>query len=282
MNLGAWQLDTVSGGTFQLDGGTMFGVVPKPLWEKFHAPDERNRIPSGTNCVLARNGTHTVLVDTGYGGKLSDRERKIYDIQPGEPLLDNLASLGVAPEEVDTVVLSHLHFDHAGGATRYDEHGELTPTFPKARYVVQQREWEDAMSCASELRGAYPMDNLAPLEEADQLDLIDGDTEILPGLRSRVTGGHTAGHQAFFFLSQKQVAIYLGDLCPMASHTPALWCMAYDTFPLTTRRQKPIVLGEAADQGWLVLWDHDPDMVACRLERDEKREFRVVEPLPTL
>ena len=196
MIVGDWQVDTVSGGPFRLDGGAMFGVVPKPVWEKSLAADEKNRIPMETNCVLARDGSQVVLIDTGYGSKLSDVERGRLDAVPGNVLVENLARLGVAPEDVDTVVFSHLHFDHAGGGTRNSEQGEVVPTFPRAAYVAGQQEWEDAMSGCAELRGAYPVENLSPIEQAGKLRLIrDGDA-VAPGWIARQTGGHTRGHQA--------------------------------------------------------------------------------------
>ncbi len=277
VNLGNWQLDTVSGGRFRLDGGTMFGIVPKVLWERLAPADDRNRIPLATNCVLARDGTHTVLVDTGYGGKLTEKEREIFVAQPGEPLLDSLAALGVAAEDIDLVVLSHLHFDHAGGGTRRTPDGRLAPTFPKATYVVQRTEWVDATSGAAELEGAYPAENVLPLAEHGRLRLIDGDVEIVPGLTSVATSGHTAGHMALRWASGGQTAVYLGDLCPTSAHLRRMWGMGYDVLPLETRRRKPDMLGQAADGGHVVLWDHDPNMAACLVQRDPQREFVVVQ-----
>ncbi|MCH8045263.1 MAG: MBL fold metallo-hydrolase [Planctomycetes bacterium] len=282
MNLGNWQLDTVSGGRMRLDGGTMFGMVPKPMWEKLQPADERNRIRAATNCVLARDGDHTVLIDTGYGGKFSDRQRAHASLEAGEPMVESLAVIGVSPEDIDTVVLSHLHFDHAGGGTRSDDGENLRPTFPKARYVVHGVEWEDATGGAAELHGAYPLENLLPIEEAGQLDLIEADVEILPGLRSRVTGGHTRGHQALIFESGGQTAVYPADLCPMIAHVRQMWYTAFDTHPLQTRRYKPQLLGEAVEGNWWILWDHDPDVAASRLARDEKHEFVAVETMATL
>ncbi len=277
VSIGNWELQTVSGGRFMLDGGAMFGVVPKPLWERAISPDQRNRIPLATNCLLARNGQHTVLVDTGYGSKLSEKEREIYSSAPGSPLVENLATIGLGPEDIDLVVFSHLHFDHAGGGTQRAAGGTLQPAFPKATYVAQRREWIDAISGAAELRGSYPPENLLPLHEAGQLRLIDGDETIVPGLLAMVTGGHTAGHQALAFRSGGDTAVYLGDLCPTRAHLPSLWCMAYDVYPLDTRRRKPAMLGQAADENWLVFWDHDPDRPCSRLVRDERREFRAVD-----
>jgi len=277
--VGNWELCSVSGGRFALDGGAMFGVVPKPLWQRVTTADDRNRIPLQTNCLLARDGKHTVLVDTGYGGKLSDKERELNAAEPGTPLLENLAALGVSPEEIDLVVFSHLHFDHAGGGTVWEEGGtgRIVPAFPKATYVAQRREWEDATSGVPELRGSYPLKNLLPLQEAGCLRLIDGDEPIVPGLAAMVTGGHTAGHHALLFQSGGQTAAYLGDLCPTTAHLPTMWCMAYDVYPLDTRRRKPAVLGQAADENWLVCWDHDPLTPWSRILRDPQREFRAVD-----
>lgn len=282
MQLGSWQLDTVSGGHVRMDGGTMFGVVPKALWEKQKPADELNRIQMATNCVLARNGELTVLVDTGCGGKQSQRQREILALEDGEPLLVSLAALGVKPQDVDVVVLSHLHFDHAGGTTRRDGSDRIVPAFPKARYLVNRLEWQDATSGAPELRGMYLAEDFLPLEEAGQLELTDGDVEITAGLSTWLTGGHTRGHQMLVFRSEGQTAIYVADICPMTSHVRSHWCMSYDVDLLTTRRLKPQILGRAADEGWLVLWDHDSDMAASRLARDEKREFVVVKPMERL
>lgn len=282
MNLGNWQLDSISGGRFKLDGGAMFGVVPKPLWEKLQPADEQNRIRMATNCLLLRDGRHTILIDTGTGTKHDDRTRAQIAVEPGDCLVDNLAAVGVSVDDVDTVILTHLHFDHAGGATRRNAAGAVVPTFPRARYVVQRGEYELAASGASELRGVYPSEHFEPLMQAGQLDLLAGAGEILPGVSSLITPGHTRFHQSIVIQSNGQAACYVADLCPMAAHVRSHWCMAYDTEVLETRRHKPRLLGQAADEEWLILWDHDPDMVACRLVRDAKREFAVVEPRAAL
>ena len=282
MRLGSWQLDTVSGGKMLLDGGTIFGIIPKAMWQKVQPADENNRIQIATNCVLARDGRHTVLVDTGYGGKFSDKERGRAGLEPGEPLLASLAALGVSPEEIDTVALSHLHFDHAGGGTRKDATGKIVTTFPNARYFAQRGEWQTALSGVPELRGAYPLEHLLPVEESGRLILLEGDGEIVPGLSGQVTGGHTEWHQALVFSSEGETAVYLGDLCPTAASVRTFWGMSYDTDPLETRRRKPLLLGQAADEGWLLMWDHDPKIAAGRIARDPDREFVVTDPMPAL
>ncbi len=166
MQLGNWQLDSLNGGMFRLDGGVMFGVVPKTLWQAVAQPDQRNRILCANRCVLARDGTHTVLIDTGYGGKYGPLDRRFYAMEPGEPLVASLVSLGVTPDEIDTVVFSHLHFDHVGGATRHDQHAQLVLTFPQARHVVGRWEWHDATRGGEELQTAYARDGILPLADA--------------------------------------------------------------------------------------------------------------------
>jgi len=189
----------------------------------------------------------------------------------------SLAALGVAPAEVDAVLLSHLHWDHAGGATAYAEVRRLAPAFPSATYFVNRWEWEDATSRRPELAGSYAEENFAPLEAAGQLVLLDGDSEIAPGLSTRVTGGHTRGHQAFVFRAGDEAAVYPGDLCPVVTHLRRMWCAAYDVSPLETRKRKMELLGEIADQGWWILWDHDPEIAASRLERHKSKDFVVTE-----
>jgi glyoxylase-like metal-dependent hydrolase (beta-lactamase superfamily II) len=273
MKFGSMELKTVSGGLCFLDAGTLFGVVPKFLWERKLQADDRNRIPQETNCVLATIDGRNVLVDTGYGSKLPEKQQRNLTSEPGDPLLRNLKEAGFEPEDIDVVVFSHLHFDHAGGGTRTNDAGEIVPSFPNAEYIAQRREWVMATSGLPELRGAYPQENLLPLQDSGQLRLIDGNVEIMPGLRSLVTGGHTEGHQALLFESAGQTAVFLGDICSSRMHLPVLWCMAYDTNLMQTRRSKADLLGEIADNDWLALLDHDPDYAAVRLSRDDRSDF---------
>jgi glyoxylase-like metal-dependent hydrolase (beta-lactamase superfamily II) len=282
MQLGQWQLDSVRGGDLWLDGGVVFGVVPKTLWAKVMAPDENNRIRISTNCVLARNGRHTVLIDTGYGGKYPPLDRRFYGMESGNPLLESLARLGVAPNDIDRVVLSHLHFDHAGGATCYDDRRVLVPAFPRARHIIGRLEWEDATGGAPELQTAYSMDNLTPLADSGVIELIDGNAEIVSGLRARLTGGHTRGHLALVFESAGEVALCIGDVCASTAHLHPMWNLSYDTYPLDTHRVKPQLLAEAARGKWWIIWPHDPHVVAARVECHPKRGFIVVDPRSSL
>lgn len=282
MKLGSIELTTVSGGVCHLDAGTLYGVVPRVLWERKTPADEKNRIPQQTNCVLAQMDSRNVLIDTGYGSKLPEKQRKNLSSEPGDPLVRNLAEVGLSPEDIDMVVFSHLHFDHAGGATKINDAGEVVPAFPNAEYVAQRREWVIATSELPELRGAYPQENLWPLHASGQLRLIDGNVEILSGLRAIVTGGHTEGHQALVFESGDETAVFLGDICGTRAHLPVLWCMAYDTNLLQTRRIKADLLGEIADSNWLALLDHDPEYAAIRLNRDDRADFVASELIETL
>lgn len=282
MQWGDFELNVVSGGRLRFDGGSMFGVVPKALWERKAPADEHNRIAMDTNCLLVRGGGRTMLVDTGYGTKLSAKLRGLFSLEEGDVLVENLARHGVQPQDVDTVILTHLHFDHAGGATRRNADGQLVPTFPQARHVVQRVEWDTAAGGARELGDAYPPENFLPLEETGVIELLDGDTDIAPGVRLQVTGGHTAGHQAVLIESGGRTAFCPVDLCPMRAHLKQLWCMAFDLFPLDSRRRKAEWLGRAADERWLVVWSHDPEVVAGYLQRDARAEFVVVQGSGTL
>jgi glyoxylase-like metal-dependent hydrolase (beta-lactamase superfamily II) len=277
MRLGDFELTILSGGRYRIDAGTMFGVVPKALWERVFPPAADNTIPQATNCLLVESGDRRVLIDTGYGSKLSDKQRKIFQAEPGDPLLASLAERGLTPDDIDTVILSHLHFDHAGGATKIDEAGRLVPAFPRAECVAQRLEWVNATAEFPELIAAYPLDNLLPLRDSGQLRLIDGDVEIVPGIRGIVTGGHTAGHMALVLESGGETAMFLADLCPTWRHLPTLWGMSYDVDMLQVRRMKPRLLGEIADRGWLAIVDHDPEHALARLRRDERRDFAVEE-----
>jgi len=276
MQLGNWQLDTVNGGMFRLDGGVMFGVVPKHIWKHVATPDEQNRILCANHCVLARDGRHTVLVDCGYGGRYALLDRKFYDMEPGEPLLESLAELGVAPEEVDHVVFSHLHFDHVGGALRGDKSSSRL-TFPNASHVVGSWEWEAACSGLPELQTAYPSQDICSLGELTRPRLIEDGEEIVPGMFARTTGGHTRGHLSLMFRSNGHTACYPGDICPSTYHLRRMWHLSYDVYPLDTRRNKIQLLSEAADDQWWMLWNHDPTTAVSRVVRDTKREFIATE-----
>jgi len=264
MRLGEFEVEIVSGGRFKLDGGGMFGVIPRPLWTRLQQPDERGRIQLDTNCLLVRTPDELVLIDTGNGPKLTPKEQAIYDLDPGDTLLANLAEKGVRPEEITTVLLTHLHMDHVGGASRI-EGEETVPEFPNARYVVQRVEWEDAVANRSHMRISYRPENLAPLERSGRLELLDGDTEVLPGIRTHVAGGHTRAHQSVFVRSQGETLFYPADLCPTPAHLRPAYNMGYDMMPYESMVAKGEALARAAAEGWLLVFDHEAEQRSGRV-----------------
>lgn len=275
LKFGDLELKIVSGGALRIDGGNMFGVVPKLLWQRKCEPDDRNRIAMDCNCLLISSPNGKTLIDTGYGSKGSDRQKRNHSLEDGNPIIDNLAAIGVAPGEITCVIFSHLHFDHAGGGTLRDDNGELRPAFPNARHIVQKDEWNDANANLPELAGAYFHDDFKPIELAGLLELVDGDAELHPGIRVEQSGGHTRGHQIIQLESEGQRAVFLADLCPLAAHLPTMWSMAYDQDPLHVRRTKPAILGRAADNDSLLIFEHDPEIRAARIQRDAKNDFAI-------
>ncbi|MCA9179592.1 MAG: MBL fold metallo-hydrolase [Planctomycetales bacterium] len=272
-----WQVQLVSGGRFLTDGGAMFGVVPKSLWSRTIDVDDQNRIQQDTCCLLVRGGGRVILVDTGYGGKLSEKQRAWMGAETGAPLLRSLARHGVAPTDVTDVVFSHLHYDHCGGASILpDESDVASPAFPNATHHVQALEWEIAHDDSPELKGAYPRENLTPLADV-RWQFADGESDLWPGFRVVPSPGHTMGHQSIVISTERETIAYLGDLVPTSRHFPTLWCMAYDVHLLATRRSKLQLLGQAADHGWTVVLNHDPDRPTARVQRDQRKGFRIAE-----
>ncbi len=267
MQWGDFLIHRVSDGGLWLDGGAMFGVVPKPLWSKQTTPDERNRIPLGLNCLLIRTPRKNVLIDTGCGHKYSPKEIDIYRIEHPTDVVQQLAGLGLQPEDVDLVINTHLHFDHCGGNTRIDG-GRAVPTFPNATYVVRHQELADASRPNERTRATYFEHNWKPLEERGQLQVIGEDCEILPGIRLINTPGHTLGHQSVLIESRGQTLLYIADLCPTTAHLPLPWIMGYDLYPMTTLETRKRIYAQAAQQGWLLFFEHDPRNFAGYLRQE--------------
>ena len=263
----------VSGGRFKLDGGSVFGIVPKPLWEKIRPADEHNRVDMNTNCLLVRTGSSHILIDTGYGNKMAEKNRRIYGMS-GTTIVDSLAAIGVKAADIDLVILSHLHFDHAGGATVSDLEGHLYPAFPEAKYVVQKGEWEDAINGYATMTSSYLEENYAPLIDQNMLTLLDGDVEVWDRIRVQITGGHTRHHQMVLIESDEATVVYAGDILPMTTHLRTAYNMAYDLFPYDSMIQKSRVLEQAASEGWIIIWDHDPNVPAGRVYHEGERRYR--------
>ncbi|HUB02814.1 MAG TPA: MBL fold metallo-hydrolase [Terriglobales bacterium] len=269
--LGDFELTIVSDGTYFLDAGSFFGVVPKTMWSKKVTPDDQNRLDAGLNSLLIRTGEKNILVETGIGNKLSDKLVQIYK-QPAK-LLDNLHTLGLAPEDIDIVINTHLHFDHCGWNTirRGDA---IVPTFPKATYYVQRKEWEHGRLQLERDAISYMSPNYDPLVESGQMILLDGDREIVPGISVKVFPGHTANMQAVIVESgsggSKKKACYISDLIPTSNHLDLTWVMAFDLFPLTTIESKKKYYAEAIPERWLTVFTHDDQVPWGYVEKGER------------
>ncbi|MCP4231055.1 MAG: MBL fold metallo-hydrolase [bacterium] len=259
IKLGNIELALLNLGDYMIDGGAAYGVIPKPFWEKVTPPDERNRMKMAVNVLLIRAHKSNILVDAGFGDKMSEKKRTIFGIEEQPDVTGLLAEAGVSPDDINTVVLTHLHFDHAGGLTYYDDSGELQLTFPNAVHIVQAREWEEANHPNELNAAAYPGENIEPLEEKAHLKIIDGSYRITRGVSTVVTGGHTTSHQIIRVQSQRQVAVFLSDLVPTRHYVNLPYITAYDYFPLTTLNEKRNLFRRAATRGYLTLLAHDPE-----------------------
>ncbi|MBN2026777.1 MAG: MBL fold metallo-hydrolase [Actinobacteria bacterium] len=254
--LGEWELVALSDGFFRLDGGSMFGVIPKPLWERKKPADERNRIRLGLNSLLVKTPQALVLLESGIGDKMSPKEEDLYGLERQNSLLRALEEEGCDPEDIDFVIHSHLHLDHCGWATR-EADGIFKPTFPRARYVVQSREWDAATNPDLRSRASYDERDFSALERKGLLAPVDGEAEILPGIRVMHTGGHTPGHQVTYFESEGARCVFLGDLVPTQAHLKVNWHMGWDLFPLELMEVKGKVLMEAVRRRDLLFFTHE-------------------------
>ena len=255
MKIGDVELSLVSDGTIRVDGGLMYGVVPKVTWKALSPADSKNRVLVGLNCLLIRSGGKIILIDTGVGTKHTSHNKTVFAMKAGE-LINDLKVHGLGVEDIDLVALTHLHFDHAGGCTRRSYGDEPVPTFPKATYLVQRQDWEEAAYPSERTSGAYMPEDFLPLEESRQLELLDGDAEIAPGVWLRVTGGHTRGHQIVTIESGDQKVACLGDVLPTAHHLPLHYISAGDIHPTDTLECKRQLLGQAVKERWLLLLSH--------------------------
>jgi glyoxylase-like metal-dependent hydrolase (beta-lactamase superfamily II) len=268
--LGSLELVPLSDGFFALDGGAMFGVVPKPLWERVAPADARNRIRMGMRPLLVR-GERTVLIDAGCGDKMDAKSAEIYAFDRARHLDHALAGAGLSATDIDVVLASHLHFDHAGGFTARGPHGVVRPRFPRAQYIARTGEWEDATHPHVRNRASYFGENYVPLSEAGVLTLVDGDGEVAPGIRVRRTGGHTMHHQIVMIESRARTAVFMADLIPTVAHVPLPWIMGYDLYPMDTLAFKRAFLREAVEREYLVFFEHDPTVSAGYLREKDGR-----------
>lgn len=273
--LGRWRMHAIQAGGQQLDGGAMFGVVPKTLWSRRLAADEKNRIPMGMRCLLIEHEDGLVLLDTGSGNKETQKFHDIYGIENAgaegrTALEDGIRAAGFTPEDVSLVINTHLHFDHAGGNTWRTPSGEVLPTFPNARYVVQAGEKAYAEHTNERTAASYFPPNWAPIVASGRFDVIEGEREIVSGITVRPTPGHTPHHQSVILRSGGETACFLGDVVPTSHHLALPWIMGYDVEPLVTLESKRALLGEALREDWLLIFEHDAHVGFGRLAHDGK------------
>ncbi len=269
MKFGDFDIFVVPDGLFRLDGGAMFGVVPRVLWERTDPPDEKNRILMGLNCLLVIRGNEKVLIDTGVGDKFDEKFGTMFGVQREKTLLDQLADLQLQPEDVTHVIMSHMHFDHIGWNTRRNTAGEIVPTFPNASYFAQRGEYEVAKNPDDRSRASYLKWNWEPLEKSGQLQLLDGTTEVLPGIESFLAPGHTLYHTIVKIKSAGKTAAFLADLVPTTSHLKTPYVMGYDLYPKLTMETKPRILQQAFEELWLLVFEHAPRINAGYLQQVE-------------
>ncbi len=264
MKLGEIEIRLLGDGLFRLDGGAMFGVIPKPLWEKKTPADARNRAQFAMNILLVRSAGKWILIETGAGDKWDSKRREIYDVATTNRLPDQLAAAGVPPEKIDIVLNTHLHFDHCGWNTRMHE-GRVVPTFPNAEYIVQRGEFEHALAPTDRDRASYLPENILPMKETGQWRLLDGPAEIAPGIEVFVVPGHNANMQCVKITGGGKTVFLPADLVPTVAHLGYPWIMAYDLYPLTTLENKKKWLPLAAREGWTVIFGHEVQTPVTKL-----------------
>jgi len=266
LTLGDFELDIFSDGTYPLDGGAFFGVVPKIMWSRKVTADDRNYVQAGLNSLLIRTGKQTVLVETGMGNKLSERMVKFYS-QPAQ-LLTNMAAGGVAPKDIDIVINTHLHFDHCGWNTLRKD-GKIVPTFPRAKYYAPEGEWRYARRPSERDAISYIPDNYDPLVQSGQMTLLKGGEEIVPGISVKTSPGHTAHMQAVIVESGGRTACYISDLIPTTAHIDITWGMSFDLYPLKTIESRKQYYAKAIPEKWLTVFTHDARVPWAYVEKDE-------------
>ena len=274
ISVGSIRIHAIESGIQWLDGGAMFGVVPKPLWQRRIPSDDQNRIPLALRCLVIESPDELVLVDTGIGNKENEKFHELYGVEnAGNPtrLEDGIKAAGFMPDDIGIVLCTHLHFDHAGGNTFRDSEGDIRPAFQNARYVVQRGEFDFAHSGNERIRASYLRENFDPIEEAGLWDFVEGATEVVPGVKVLPTPGHTPFHQSVVIESDGETACFLADVCPTAAHIPLPWIMGYDLEPLVTIESKRKLWALARDREWLLIFEHDLLIPWGRLDIDSKQ-----------
>ncbi|HVP36258.1 MAG TPA: MBL fold metallo-hydrolase [Terriglobales bacterium] len=277
LKLGDKEVYSIVENSFKIDGGAMFGVVPKVIWERLMVPDERNMVTLDLNLLLVKSAGKNILIDTGMGNTLNEKQKKIYGVEKDSNLEKGLSQIGLTTGDIDFVILSHLHFDHAGGIVGLDSKGERVPRFPKAKYVIQSEEWKYALQPDERTRATYMIENFKLLDESGQIQLVNGEKEIAPGIKVKLTGGHTKGQQIIFLQGDGETIVYPSDIIPTVSHLRVPYVAGVDIYPLEVMEVKRKLIADCLQNNWMVAFDHEIDPKLCRLEKkNEKIEVKKI------
>tara|TARA_Y100000590_G_scaffold431081_1_gene545448 strand:+ start:501 stop:1358 length:858 start_codon:yes stop_codon:yes gene_type:complete len=270
-NIGKWNVYALETGFFKLDGGAMMGSVPKVLWNETNPCDSKNRIDLALRCLLVDDGVNVVLIETGIGHKNSQKFIDMFQIDHSKYTLCNtLSKYNYNHKNITHVILTHLHFDHSGGAISKDKEGQLIPSFPNAKYYISKRNWEAGLHPSPRDRASYLKENYILLKEKGLLNLVDDNTEIINGISNYMVDGHTTGQQLIKISDQGQTIVFCSDLIPLKSHLKLPWIMGYDLNAALTLKEKKTFLDKASDEGWLLFFYHDPKIIAVKIKKDEK------------
>ncbi|MBA4309344.1 MAG: MBL fold metallo-hydrolase [Chlorobiaceae bacterium] len=271
MKIGKYKLHIIESGYFRLDGGAMFGIIPKLLWERTNPSDDKNRVTLSTRCLLLISDSRKILVDTGMGTKWDEKSKEIYKIEQSEnDLINSLSKLSFTPDDITDVFLTHLHFDHVGFSTRYDN-GKIVPTFPNAKYFVQKKNFDWGMNPSDRDRGSYIKENFEPLAKEGLLNFLDEKTKHFDDeLEIVLANGHTFGQQFLKISDSSNTFFFCGDLIPFASHVHLPFIMAYDLQPLITLQEKKEILLTAVEEDWTLIFEHDPKIPFSKVIKTEK------------
>ncbi|NOX97274.1 MAG: MBL fold metallo-hydrolase [Nitrospirae bacterium] len=279
LTIGCYTLNAVETGSFALDGGAIFGIVPWTIWSTFILPDEKMRIPLAVRALLIRGNGRTILVDSGTGTKFNKKLANIYKLSFEQVnLLGSLGNLGIAPEEVTDVIITHLHFDHAGGLTYRDENSDLKLTFPGAVHHIQKANLDYAQNPLPRDHASYLPDTVQPIARQAKLNVVEGDVKLFDEIEVFLSGGHTVGQQGVKVSDGDRTLIHAADVIPTSWHLPVPFITSYDLYPVTTMEKKRELLEQAVKQGWIIFYEHDPDYIASTV-RMGKRHYELAEPI---
>ncbi|MEJ5352417.1 MAG: MBL fold metallo-hydrolase [Melioribacteraceae bacterium] len=270
MKIGKYELHAIETSKFALDGGAMFGIIPKPLWQNTNPPDELNRVELNARCLLLKSDNKKILIDTGIGYNWDEKFTRIYNLDYSNyDLLKSLKKIGIEPDEITDVIFTHLHFDHAGGSTKL-ENGEWIPSFPNAKYFVQKKHFEWAVNPSERDRASFVSNRFMPLHESGMLHLIDGERFLDDEIELIISNGHTFSQQLIKISDSNTTLLFVGDLFPFTSHIPLPYITGYDLQPLITLKEKKEILNQAFEQNWILFFEHDPFTLAATITKNEK------------